>query len=275
MTYANPDALVSTDWLADHLDDPDVVVVDVHLDPSPYQQAHIPGAVFWQAIGTLLHNDFSTNFDTAHAASLLGSAGITNRTTIVATSEHLGMAPWLYWYLTSIGHDDVRVLDGGNRKWAANSRPMTADVPKPTPTTYRPGEFETRYRASLDDVASAVGSDACVLLDVRTVEEFQGELFMLEPATGTERSGHIPGATHLYYEAALAPDGTFLPADELAAVYQAAGLSSDSSVITYCAVGMRAGHSWFVLSELLGFPDVANYDLSWNEWGRRADTSIE
>ncbi|MFT7600878.1 MAG: thiosulfate/3-mercaptopyruvate sulfurtransferase [Acidimicrobiales bacterium] len=273
--YSKPEALVDTDWLVEHRDDPGVVVVDIHLDPAPYGAGHIPSAVFWNAAGTLLHADYSTDFDRTHVESLLGSAGISNHTIVVVTSEHLGMPAWAYWYLKTVGHDDVRVLDGGNRKWIAEGHPVSTEAPNVAAVSYAAEPLDPSRRANREEVIAAADGGDGVLLDVRTAEEYRGDLFMLAPPTGDERSGHIPGATHLYYEEALSENGTFLPVEELASLYRNAGISSDTKVVTYCAVGMRAGHTWFVLSELLGYPDVANYDLSWNEWGRRADTLIE
>lgn len=273
--YAHPEALVDTAWVAARLNDPRVRIVDVHADPTPYRSGHIPGAVFWNARETLLKPDWSMNFDRQAVEDLCGRSGIANDTTVVVCSDHSAMAPWTFWFLRSVGHADVRVLDGGRRKWVADGHPLTSEEPAVPPATWRARDPDPALRALQDDVRAAVGSRDRVLLDVRTPEEYRGELFLLEPPQGTERAGHMPGATHLYYEAALDEDGTFKSADELAALYASRGVSADKETITYCAVGIRSAHTWFVLTQLLGYPRVRSFDASWNLWGRLPDTPVE
>ncbi|MGY9072803.1 MAG: sulfurtransferase [Acidimicrobiales bacterium] len=267
--------LVSVGWLAEHLDDPQVRIIDVHLDPVPYEEGHIRGAVAWPAIGSLIDADYRHDFDAEHVTELLERTGIDRDTIVVATSDHLALAPWAYWYLKSVGYDRVVVLDGGPSKWLAEGHPLTAVVPEVAPTTYQAPAFDSTRQARLADVRAAVDDEAAVLLDVRTPEEWDGEIFMQTPAVADERAGHIPGAVHLFYGQAHQPDGTFCPTAELAALYADHGVRPDQAVITYCAVGMRSAHTWFVLSEMLRYPDVRSYDRSWNEWGRLPDTPIE
>lgn len=169
----------------------------------------------------------------------------------------------------------MRVLDGGRGRWVADGRPLTTEVPTVSATSYTAREPDPAARALLDDVRAAVGRENHVLLDVRTAEEYRGEVFLMEPPRDGERAGHVPGATHLYYSAALNADDTFKSADELAALYAGRGVTAEKETITYCAVGMRSAHTWFVLTQLLGYPHVRSFDGSWNLWGRLPDTPVE
>ena len=273
--YAHPEVLVDTQWVADHLDDPKVRIVDTHIDPTAYEEGHIPGAVFWHGIEMLLRPDLRINFEKDAVEDLLGRSGISNDTTVISYSDHTALAPWVFWVLKSIGHSDVRVLNGGRKKWIADGHALSTDKPSVAPTNYSAQDPNPDLRALQDRVEAAVGQDNQVLLDVRTPEEYRGEWFMLEPPQETERAGHIPGATYLYYEEAMNEDDTFKSADQLAELYAGKGVTADEETITYCAVGMRSAHTWFVLKQLLGYPRVRSFDASWNVWGRQADTPIE
>ena len=273
--FVHPEVLVDPGWLADRLDDPRVRIIDVHLEPGPYQEGHIPGAVFWPALTTLLGPGYRTNFDVAAVADLLGRSGITNDSTVVVYSEHHALGPWVFWFLKTMGHEDVRVLDGGRSRWLAEGRPLTSTVPEVATVDYVARAADPSRQAVLDRVLTAVDNDQCVLLDVRTAEEWRGETFVVAPPQAGERGGHIPGAVHLYYESALNEDGTFKSAEELTELYRAHGVTADKETITYCAVGMRSAHTWFVLSQLLGWRNVTSYDGSWNEWGRLPDTPVQ
>lgn len=278
--YAHPEVLVDPQWVAEHLHDPTVHLVEAHLDPVPtnvvpYHSGHIPGAVLWDGLRTILLPSWRVNFDRAAVEGLLSRSGIANGTTVVVYSDHPAVAPWVFWFLKAFGHEDVRVLNGGRKKWLAEGRPLTTEVPTIVATSYKAKDFDPHIHAMRDQVQTAIGQKTHVLLDVRTPQEYRGEWFMMSPPAETERAGHIPGAVHLYYESALLEDGTFRSADELAALYGSKGVTADKEAITYCAIGIRSAHTWFVLKYLLGYQKVLSYDGSWNEWGRLPYTPIE
>ncbi len=272
--YAHPEALVDPRWIAEHLSHPGVRIVDAHYDPAAYQAGHIPGAVSWNAVGTLLSADWQVDFARESVEGLCGRSGIDNDTTVVVYSEHNAIAPWVFWFLKSVGHADVRVLDGGRGKWVADGRALTTDVPVVAATNYTAREPDPALRALADRVRSAIGRENCVLLDVRSAEEYRGEVFLQAPPQDGERAGHVPGAVHLDYAAVLNADDTFKSADELAALFASRGVTADKETITYCAVGVRSAHTWFVLTQLLGHPKVRSFDGSWNLWSRLPDTPV-
>ena len=273
--YAHPDALVHPRWVAEHLSHPGVRIVDAHYDPAAYKAGHIPGAVSWSTIGTLLTADLQMNFARESVEGLCGRSGIGNDTTVVVYSDHNAIAPWVFWFLRSVGHADVRVLDGGSKRWVADGHALTTDVPAVAATSYTAREPDPALRALADRVRAAIGREDCVLLDVRSAAEYRGEVFLQAPPQEGERAGRVPGAVHLDYEAALNADDTFKSADELAALYASRGVTGDRETITYCAVGVRSAHTWFVLTQLLGYPRVRSFDGSWNLWSRLPDTPVE
>ena len=270
-----PGPLVDSSWLAAHIDDDDLRVLDIHLDPEAYDRGHIPGALRWFALATIMGSDFRHNLDPPGFAELAGRSGIADGTLVVCTSEHPGLGPWAYWYLRTMGHERVCVLDGGPPKWAADGQELSTEGVMAATVERAAAPVRDDWRATLADVQAAVVATGPTLLDVRTTEEFTGEIFLLAPPSDGERGGHIPGAAHVYFEDAHNEDLTFRPLEELASLYGRAGVDGSAPVITYCAVGMRSAHTWFVLSELLGYAEVASYDRSWNEWGRLPDTPIE
>lgn len=273
--YAHPEVLVDSQWIVDHLNDPNVRVVEADLTPQAYNTGHIPGAVFWNMLTDLLLPDYRINFDPIAWEKLLARSGIANDTTVITYGDFPASGAWLFWLLKVFGHRDVRVLNGSRRKWVAEGRPLTTETPTIVPTQYQVQSPDSSLRAFHDEVRESIGRADRVLVDVRTPQEYSGELFMIEPPKETERAGHIPSAVPVYYELALNEDGTFKSIKDLQALYSDKGITSDKKVITYCAVGGRSGHTWFVLKYLLGYPNVQNYDGSWNEWSRLPNMPIE
>jgi thiosulfate/3-mercaptopyruvate sulfurtransferase len=274
INYAHPEVIVDTQWVADHLSDPNIRLIEVDPAPHAYEAGHIKGAVFWNAIADLMVLDGYNNFDPPAFEALLARSGITNDTTVIAYSDIPAGGAWIFWLLKVFGHRDVRVLNGGRRKWIAEERPLTTQSIV-TPTQYRIQKPDASLRALHEDVRESIKRTDRVLVDVRTPQEYSGEWFYAKPPEGDERTGHIPGAVHIYYEQALNDDGTFKSIEELQALYSGKGITPDKEAIAYCAVGARSGHTWFVLKYLLGYPHVRNYDGSWNEWSRLPDALIE
>lgn len=264
--YAHPEVLVNTQWLADNLNNPNIRIVEVDASPEPYKDAHIPGAVFWNFMTDLLQPNFSMNLETSNIEKLLSQSGITNNTTVIAYGSYPGTGAWIFWLLKLFGHDNVRVLNGGHQKWVAERRPVTSELSTFTPTQYRATAPDSSLRVLYEEVRSSIGQKERVLLDVRTPEEFKGELFMIKPPEGTERAGHIPGAVHIEHTQTLNEDGTFKSFDELQSIFTSKGVTPDKEIFPYCAIGGRSAYTWFVLKYLLGFKSARNYDGSWNEW---------
>jgi len=267
--YAHPERLVSTDWLAEHLDDQQVVVVESDEDVLLYETGHIPGAVKidWH---TDLNDPVTRDYvDGEGFAALLGGLGIARDATVVIYGDKSNWwAAYALWVFTLFGHPDVRLLDGGRAKWIAEDRPLTTDRPERTPVDYPVVERDDSVvRAFRDDVLGHFGRP---LIDVRSPLEYSGERTTAPeyPEESALRAGHIPSAKNVPWAKAAADDGTFRSRAELEAIYEdGAGLSSDQDVIAYCRIGERSSHTWFVLTHLLGYPNVRNYDGSWTEWG--------
>lgn len=277
--YAHPERLVSTEWLAEHLDDPDVVVAESDEDILLYDTGHIPGAVkidWHMDLNDELVRDY---LDAEDFAVLMSSKGITPDTTVVFYGDNNNWwAAYALWVFSLFGHGDVRLLDGGRAKWIAEGREITTEKPVITPATYPvPNRDDSAIRAFLDDTVeqSRAGRP---LIDVRSPEEYTGQRMHMPdyPNEGALRGGHVPGAANVPWKKAANDDGTFKSVEELKAVYeQDAGLSSDDEVITYCRIGERSSHTWFVLQHLLGYENVRNYDGSWTEYGNAVKVPIE
>ena len=272
------DVLVTTDWLAEHLDDESVVVAEVDENPDLYDEGHIAGAVklHWRDdLQDPLERDL---VDRERFERLLGERGIANESAVVLYGDRNNwFAAYAYWYLKIYGHEDVRILDGGRQKWIDEGRELTTDVPARQRVDYRARERNETLRAYRDAVRENIGSPDKVLVDVRSPQEFSGEL-VSPPGyeqEGAQRAGHIPSAQSVPWAQAVRDDGTFRPREELAELYESKGVTPGKDVTAYCRIGERSAHTWFVLRELLGYEQVRNYDGSWTEWGNLVDVPIE
>jgi thiosulfate/3-mercaptopyruvate sulfurtransferase len=275
--YAHPERLVTTDWLAEHRGQPGLVVVESDEDVLLYETGHIPGAVKvdWH---TELNDPVVRDYlNGEQFAALLGSKGIARDSTVVIYGDKNNWwAAYALWVFTLFGHEDVRLLDGGRDLWIAEGRPITTDVTEVTPVEYPVVERDDSViRAFKEDVLAHFGNP---LIDVRSPEEYNGERTSAPayPEEGALRAGHIPTAASVPWARAAAPDGTFKSREELDAIYrEEAGLADGDDVIAYCRIGERSSHTWFVLTYLLGYPKVRNYDGSWTEWGNSVGVPIE
>jgi thiosulfate/3-mercaptopyruvate sulfurtransferase len=276
--YANPDSLVETDWLEEHVDAPNVRVIEVDEDTTAYEKGHIRGAVGWNW-NTDLHTKVGRDYvGQEELSDLLSRAGVGPDTTVVVYGGNNNwFAAYAYWILKLRGFDDVKLLNGGRKKWELESRELTQDVPNPEPTGLRiAGRERPEIRALRDEVISKVGSGAG-LIDVRSPEEFRGEKLAPDhlPQEQSQVPGHIPGAANIPWAKAANEDGTFKSADELRALYEAEGVTADKEVIAYCRIGERSSHTWFAFQELLGYANVKNYDGSWTEYGSLVGAPVE
>lgn len=261
-------ALVDADWVEDHLDDPTVVLVEVDEDTEAYDKGHLPGAVTldWK---TELQDGVRHDFvDRAGLGRLLSAKGIGNDDTIVLYGGNNNwFAAYAYWFLRYHGHVELRLLDGGRKKWELDSRELTTEVPEREPTVYTAAEGDASIRAFRDEVVAAIGSRN--FIDVRSPDEYSGRLLAPAhlPQEAAQIAGHIPTAGNVPWSKAANDDGTFRSDDELSRLYADAGLDPEQDSIAYCRIGERSSHTWFVLHELLGHPNVKNYDGSWSEYG--------
>jgi thiosulfate/3-mercaptopyruvate sulfurtransferase len=275
--YAHPERLVTTAWLAEHLGDDGLVVVESDEDVLLYDTGHIPGAVKvdWH---TDLNDPLTRDYvDGARFAEVLGSRGIGRDTTVVVYGDRNNWwAAYALWVFSLFGHPDVRLLDGGRTLWEAEGRELTRDAATPQPVDYPVVERDdSQIRAFQADVLDHIGRP---LVDVRSPGEFSGELLHMPdyPQEGAMRGGHIPGAASVPWARAAAEDSTFRTRPELEAIYlDEVGLGADDDVVAYCRIGERSSHTWFVLTHLLGFEHVRNYDGSWTEWGNSVRVPIE
>ena len=275
--YANSEVMVSTQWVSEHKTDDDVVVIEVDVDTKAYAKGHIAGTVDWSWNRQLCDQVQRDIIKKPDLEKLLGNSGISNETAIIVYGDSNNwFAAWAFWQLKLYRHKDVRIMNGGRKKWIAEGRELSTEPPKTKPATYRAPEPDFGTRAFLPHVQVSHGADNVALVDVRSVDEFTGKILAPPGLPETcQRGGHIPGAINIPWDLACNEDGTFKEFDELKALYKSHGVTDDKEVIAYCRIGERSSHSWFVLKYLLGYPRVMNYDGSWTEWGNLIGAPIE
>jgi len=276
--YAHPEVLVSTQWVAEHLSDPKVRLVEVDVDTTAYDQGHIAGAVGWNWQSQLQDNIRRDLIGKSELERLLGQAGVSNDTTIILYGDNNNwFAAYAFWQLKYYGHRDVRLMNGGRKKWIEEKRALTTDKAPVTPATYRAAGPDESLRARKEQVLRLIekrGSGQ--LVDVRSVDEFTGKIIAPPGMNETaQRAGHIPTAANIPWSQAANEDGTFKSADQLRQLYESKGVTGHGEVIAYCRIGERSSHTWFVLKYLLGYDTVKNYDGSWTEWGNLIGAPIE
>jgi thiosulfate/3-mercaptopyruvate sulfurtransferase len=272
-----PNVLVTTEWVAQHATDAGVRVVEVDVDTMSYEQGHVPGAAGWNWTTDLCDTVVRDIVPKAKLEELLSRTGIDNRTSVILYGDNNNwFAAWAFWQLKIYGHDDLRIMDGGRKKWVAEGRELSTDVPSFSRTTYKAKDPDASLRAFLPEVQKVVDAKGAVLVDVRSPQEFTGEI-LAPPGLpeSCQRGGHIPGAKSMPWAKACNDDGTFKSPEELRTLYGGIGVTSDKPVITYCRIGERSSHTWFVLKYLLGFGNVKNYDGSWTEWGNLVGAPVE
>jgi len=271
------DVLVETDWVAEHLEDDGIRIVEVDENPALYAEAHIPGAIGFdwkQDLQDQVKRDF---LGPQEFGELMGSRGISNDHTVVLYGDRNNwFAAYTYWYFKYYGHDDVKLVNGPREKWIEEGRETSTDVPQHEAVEFETGDPDDDIRAFRDQVSEALDGDT-KLVDVRSPQEYSGELIAMAgyEQEGAQRAGHIPGAASVPWAQAVNEDGTFKSQDELEELYTSKGVLDGSDVIAYCRIGERSAHTWFVLHELLGRDDVRNYDGSWTEWGNMVNVPIE
>jgi thiosulfate/3-mercaptopyruvate sulfurtransferase len=270
--------LVTTEWLAEHLNDESVVVAEVDENPDLYDEGHIAGAVKLHWRDDLQDPVERDLVDKPTFERLMSERGIPNDSTLVLYGDRNNwFAAYAYWYLKIYGHEDVRILDGGRQKWTDEGREFTTETPQRPQSQYKAGERDESIRTYRDSVREGIGEQSKALVDVRSPQEYSGDL-VAPPGyeqEGAQRAGHIPTAASIPWATAVRDDGTFKSVEELRELYEGKGVTPEKDVTAYCRIGERSAHTWFVLRELLGYETVKNYDGSWTEWGNLVDVPIE
>ncbi len=276
--YAHPEVLVDTEWVATHLNDPKIRIVESDEDVLLYEVGHVPGAVKIDWHTDLQDSVRRQYLDSKGFSQLMSEKGISRDTTVVLYGDKNNWwATYAFWVFKLFDHPDCRIMNGGRKKWIDEGRPLTKEAPKYPTTDYRaPARNDETIRAFRDQVQAHLQSNK-PLVDVRSPQEYSGERLHMPdyPNEGALRGGHIPGARNIPWSKAVREDGTFKPVEELRALYQSEGITPGKDVIAYCRIGERSSHTWFVLTYLLGYPQVRNYDGSWTEWGNLVNVPIE
>jgi thiosulfate/3-mercaptopyruvate sulfurtransferase len=276
--YVHPEVLVETDWVAQHLKDPKVRIIESNEDLLLYDVGHIPGAVKIDWQGDLQDSVKRDYIDRPRFEKLMARAGIANDTTVVFYGDKNNWwATYAFWTFKLFGHKDTRIMNGGRQKWIDEKRELAKEVPSYPATKYTaPERDDLTIRAFRDQVTEHLKANL-PLVDVRSPQEYSGELLHMPnyPQEGALRGGHIPGARNIPWAKAARENGTFKSVEELKALYEPQGITSDKDIIAYCRIGERSSHTWFVLTYLLGYPHVRNYDGSWTEWGNLVGAPIE
>ncbi len=275
--YTVPDVLVDADWVEQHKDDEKVKLVEVDVDTDAYDEGHIAGAVSWNWTSQLndqIRRDIPSR---EQIEKLLGESGISNDDTIILYGDNNNwFAAFAFWILKMYGHEDIRLMDGGRKKWVSDGRALTTQEENPTPATYQAKEADLSLRANVTEMLKNVESQESQLVDVRSPAEYTGEVIAPPGMTETaQRGGHIPTAKNIPWAQTVNEDGTFKPADQLRELYGNKGIEDGKNTIAYCRIGERSSHTWFVLKYLLGYENVKNYDGSWTEYGSMVGVPIE
>ena len=277
--YANPEMLVSTEWVSKHANDPNVRVVEVDVDTKAYDEGHPPGAMAWAWNTQLCDTVVRDILPKSQFEALMTQSGINNDTTVIVYGDNNNwFAAWALWQMKIYGHKDVRIMDGGRKKWLAEGRDLDTNPTKPAASSkpYQASGPDNSLRAFLPQVQQAQKSGSAIMIDVRSPQEFTGEILAPPGLPETcQRGGHIPGAHSVPWGKACNEDGTFKSVEELQKLYGAEGVTSSKPAIAYCRIGERSSHTWFVLKYLLGVGNVTNYDGSWTEWGNLVGAPVE
>jgi thiosulfate/3-mercaptopyruvate sulfurtransferase len=276
-TYAHPEVLTGTEWVAQHYGDPELCVAEVDVDTNAYAEGHIPGAVGWAWTTDLCDTVRRDILSKEQFEELMSRSGVTPDATLVIYGDNNNwFAAWAFWQAKIFGHRDVRLMNGGRKKWLAEGRELSNEQPDRPRTKYRAKTADLSLRAFLPQVQEASTRREAVLVDVRSPQEFTGEILAPPGLPETcQRGGHIPGARNIPWGKACNDDGTFKSAEELRDLYVAEGIEGSRPVIAYCRIGERSSHTWFVLKYLLGFERTTNYDGSWTEWGNLVGAPVE